>query len=57
MSTSVPFQPLRHPSCVLAYSNLLQIHPGFTLEVLQRMMELREDMPKKELKETLSQCK
>ncbi|GAX84704.1 hypothetical protein CEUSTIGMA_g12126.t1 [Chlamydomonas eustigma] len=44
-------------TCVLAYSNLLQIHSGFTLEVLQRIIEARVDMPKKEMKETLAQCK
>ena len=49
---------MRRPaSCVLAYSNLLQIHPGFTLEVLQHILELRETMPKKEQKEAIAQCR
>ena len=47
----------RSSSCVLAYSNLVQIHPAFTLEALQHIIELREELPKKEQKEVISQCK
>mmetsp|Transcript_30706 Transcript_30706/g.68015 ORF Transcript_30706/g.68015 Transcript_30706/m.68015 type:complete len:793 (+) Transcript_30706:137-2515(+) len=41
---------------VLAYSNMVQVYPSFELQSLQRIIDAR-DMPKKEAKEVMAQCR
>ena len=42
---------------MLAYTNLLQVHSGFNMDVLQHIFESRSDLPKRELKDIINRCK
>eukprot|EP00850_Spirogloea_muscicola_P023325 SM000347S12999 [mRNA] locus=s347:8276:14393:- [translate_table: standard] len=41
----------------LVYTNLLNSHPDCTPFVVERLMALREDIPKKEAKEVVAECR
>lgn len=56
------FLPCSVATFVLAYTNLLQVHSGFTVEVAQSVLDARRgagplEVQKKDAKDAINQCK